>query len=200
MNFFQNRIQLKKQNITYNASFPIIMATLALMILGLALSPLLKVKLLPDRALPSVTVYYNYNGANAVVADSEVTSKLEAIFSNLAGMVAMKSRTGEGNGALTLEMEKGSDMDAVRFEVSMLIRQVYPQLPQGVSYPQIQVSRPDEEERVEQLMTLVLNGPDNHQLGNLAEHEVKPALSLIDGVYDVQISGFTPLQWELPGC
>lgn len=182
----------------YFASFPIIMATLALLILGIALSPLLKVKLLPDRALPSITVYYNYNGANAVVADSEVTSKLEAIFSNLAGMVAMKSRTGDGNGAVTLEMEKGSDMDAVRFEVSMLIRQVYPQLPQGVSYPQIQVSRPDEEERVEQLMTLVLNGPgNNRQLGNLAEHEVKPALSLIDGVYEVQISGYRPLQREL---
>jgi len=189
---------LKKIYADYNASFPNIMATLALMILGLALSPLLKVKLLPDRALPSVTVYYNYNGANAVVADSEVTSKLEAIFSNLAGMVAMKSRTGEGNGAVTLEMEKGSDMDAVRFEVSMLIRQVLPGLPQGVSYPQIQVSRPDEQDRVEQLITLVLNGPgNNRQLGNLAEHKVKPVLSLIDGVYDVQVSGFTPLQWEL---
>ncbi len=46
------------------------MAPLVLMLLGKALSPLLKVKLLPDRALPSVTVYYNYNGANAVVADS----------------------------------------------------------------------------------------------------------------------------------
>ena len=63
------------------------MATIALMILGLALSPLLKVKLLPDRSLPSVSVYYNYGGANAVVVDSEVTSPLEAIFSNLEGLL-----------------------------------------------------------------------------------------------------------------
>jgi hypothetical protein len=131
------------------------MATLALMILGLALSPLLKVKLLPDRALPSVTVYFNYKGANAVVVDSEVTSRLEGIFSNLGGLVNMRSRTADGSGDIILEMEKEADMDAVRFEVSMLIRQVFPELPQGVGYPQIQVSRPDKEERVEQLMHLI---------------------------------------------
>src|SRR6056297_1341357 len=117
------------------------MATLALMLLGMALSPLLKLKLLPDRSLPAVTVYYSYGGANAVVADSEVTSRLEAVFSNLEGMVNMRSRTADGNGNITLEMEKGADMDAVRFEVSMLIRQVFPELPAGVSYPQIRVSR-----------------------------------------------------------
>lgn len=117
------------------------MAILALMLLGVALSPLLKVKLLPDRSLPSVTVYYSYGGANAVVVDSEVTSRLEAIFSNLEGMVNMRSRTGNGTGDITMEMEKGSDMDAVRFGVSMLIRQVYPELPAGVGYPQIRVSR-----------------------------------------------------------
>jgi len=77
------------------------MATLALMILGLALSPLLKVKLLPDRSLPSVSVYYSYGGANAVVVDSEVTSPLEAIFSNLEGLVKLNSRTGDGNGNIT---------------------------------------------------------------------------------------------------
>jgi hypothetical protein len=61
------------------------------MILDFALSPLLKVKLMPDRALPSVTVYYNYSGANAVVADSEVTSKLEANFPKLSGKLNNKT-------------------------------------------------------------------------------------------------------------
>ena len=76
------RTPLKKQNIIQSASYSIIMATLALMILGLALSSLLKVKLLPDRSLPSVSVSYSYGGASAVVVDSEVTSRLEAVFSS----------------------------------------------------------------------------------------------------------------------
>ena len=182
----------------YTTSFPLIMAFLALMILGLALSPLLKVKLLPDRTLPSVTVSYSYGGANAVVVDSEVTSRLEGIFSTLEGLIKMASRTGDGNGSISLEMGKGTDMDAVRFGVSTLIRQVYPELPPGVAYPQIRVSRPDGEERVEQLMSLVLNGPGNRwELGRLAETEVKPVLSLIEEVYDVQVSGYNPLRREL---
>jgi multidrug efflux pump subunit AcrB len=56
----------------------------------------------------------------------------------------------------------------------------------------IQVSRPGEEQRVEQLI------PGNRrELGRLAESEVKPALSLIEGVYDVQLSGYNPLRREL---
>ena len=174
------------------------MATIALMILGLAISPLLKVKLLPDRSLPSISVSYSYGGANAVVVDSEVTSRLEAIFSSLEGLVKLNSRTGDGNGNITLEMEKDADMDAVRFEVSMLIRQVYPELPAGVSYPQIRVARPDEKERIEHLMSLILNGPGNPwDLGQVAETTVKPTLSVINGIVDVSVSGYNPLQWEL---
>lgn len=189
---------MKINTLFKQSSYPLIMATIAMMILGLALSPLLKVKLLPDRSLPSVLVYYNYGGANAVVVDSEVTSRMEAIFSNLEGLVKQSSRTGDGNGSITLEMEKEADMDAVRFEVSMLIRQIYPELPKGVSYPQIRVSRPDEEERVEQLMSLILNGPGNRwEVGQVAETSIKPTLALIDGVFDVRVSGYTPLQWEL---
>ena len=187
-----------KQLAYKNVSFPIIMATIALMILGLALAPLLKVKLLPDHRLPSVSIYYGYEGANAVVVDSEVTSPMEAIFSNVEGLVKLHSRTGDGNGAITLELDKEADMDAVRFEVSMLIRQIYAELPSGLSYPQIRVSRPDEEERVEQLMSLILNGPGNRwEVGQVAETVLKPKLSLISGVHEINVSGYTPLRWEL---
>jgi hypothetical protein len=34
------------------------------------------------------------------------------------------SKTGDGNGRITLQMDQHADMDAVRFEVSTLIRQV----------------------------------------------------------------------------
>lgn len=168
------------------------------MILGLAVTPLLKVKLMPDRSLPSVSVSYSMRGANAVVVDSEVTSKLEGIFSNLSGLMKLRSRTGDGHGSITLQMEKDVDMDAVRFEVSTLIRQVYPELPPGVGYPRIQVSRPDDEARVEQLMSLSLNGPGQRwEVGGVVENSIKPALSLIDGVHEVRILGYTPLEWEL---
>ncbi len=187
-----------KKNIINTASFPLIMGFTALMILGLAVTPLLKVKLMPDRSLPSVSIFYSMRGANAVVVDSEVTSKLEGVFSNLSGLMKLRSRTGDGSGSITLQMEKEADMDAVRFEVSTLIRQVYPKFPSGVGYPHIRVSRPDEEDRVEQLMSLTLNGPGRRwEVGGVAENSIKPALSLIDGVHEVHISGYTPMEWEL---
>jgi len=121
---------LKTRFIFLTASFPILMSCLALMILGLALSPLLKVKLLPDRSLPSVSVSYSYGGERGN-GHQLGDPLLEAAFSRLEGLVKLRSRTGDGNGAITLEMEEEAEMDAVRFEVSTLIRQVYPQLPAG---------------------------------------------------------------------
>jgi multidrug efflux pump subunit AcrB len=169
------------------------MATIALMILGIAITPLLKVKLLPDRSLPSISVYYSLPGANAIVVDSELTSKLEGIFSNVDGLQKLRSRTGAGNGTITLDIAKDADMDAVRFEVSTLVRQVYPDLPLGASYPQIRVSRPDEEERVEQLLSFTLNGPGNRwEIGQLAEELIKPTLAVIEGVNNVQLVVILP--------
>jgi multidrug efflux pump subunit AcrB len=187
-----------RRSIYKPTSFPIIMATLALMLLGVAMVPLLKVKLMPDRSLPSVSVHYSYGGANAVVVDSEVTTKLEGIFSRLEGLEKLSSRTGDGYGSISLEIDKEADMDAVRFEVATLIRQVYPELPDGVGYPQLRVSRPDEEQRIEQLMSITLNGPgQQRQVGQIAESVIKPRLSLIEGIHEVQVSGYTPMVWEL---
>ena len=69
--------KMKNKNFIISSSFPFIMAFLALMILGMALSPMLKVKLLHDRTLPLVTVSNSYGGANTLVVDSEVTSGQE---------------------------------------------------------------------------------------------------------------------------
>jgi multidrug efflux pump subunit AcrB len=114
---------LKTRFIFLTASFPILLSCLAL-------SPLLKVELLPDRSLPSVSVSYSYGGERGN-GHQLGDPLLEAAFSRLEGLVKLRSRTGDGNGAITLEMEEEAEMDAVRFEVSTLIRQVYPQLPAG---------------------------------------------------------------------
>jgi multidrug efflux pump subunit AcrB len=62
----------KKKNIIQTTSYPLIMATIALMILGLVLSPLLKVKLLPDCSLPSVSVYPCSSGYTQQVTKADV--------------------------------------------------------------------------------------------------------------------------------
>ncbi len=178
--------------------FQLIITFGVLIVIGLVLSPLLKVKLMPSRDLPSVILSYSYPAASALVVDSEVTTKQEGLFSNLTGLQKLTSKTGDGNGRITLKMDENADMDAVRFEVSTLIRQIYSKLPPEVSYPRVQVSGLEDEERAEQLMVLTMNGPDRRwEVGKVAEETVKERLSLIDGVYSVYIGGYSSLQWNL---
>ncbi len=114
---------MKTNNTT--SPFTIITTFIVLSIIGFAAMPLLNLRLYPGRSKPSVSVSYNMHGANAVVEDGEVTSKLEGLLSRVTGLKNLSSRTSAGSGWINMEMDKNTDMDAVRFEVAALIRQVY---------------------------------------------------------------------------
>ncbi len=180
------------------SSFTLIATFIALAIIGLALAPLLNLRLYPGRSKPAVTVSYQVQGANAVVIDSEVTSRLEGLFSRIAGLKKLTSGTSAGSGWITLEMDEQSDMDAVRFEVATLIRQAYPSLPDNVSYPEIRVNRPDVEEKAETLISFTLNGPgSNSEIGNYANEHLVPGLSEIQGVNGVYVYGANTRRFDL---
>jgi multidrug efflux pump subunit AcrB len=87
MNFYSS--QYSKEKLMSKAhqisAFSIITAFVGLAIIGLALTPLLNLRLYPGRSKPNVTVSYQMKGANAVVIDSEVTSRLKGFFPGLRG-------------------------------------------------------------------------------------------------------------------
>ncbi len=161
--------------------------------------PLLNLRLYPGRSKPSVSVSYNMHGANAVVVDGEVTSKLEGLLSRVTGLKNLSSRTSAGSGWINMEMDKSTDMDAVRFEVAALIRQVYPSLPSNVSYPQIRVNRPDDEdEKTETLLTFTFNGPGNNSsIGDYASDYIVPVISEIPNIHAVHVYGANPRRIDL---
>ena len=175
---------------TYFSSFTIIVTFIVLSIVGIALLPFLNLRMYPGRAKPTITVRFQMHGANAMVIDSEVTSKLEGALSRVEGLQKITSRTSSGSGWITLEMDKQSDMDAVRFEVSTLVRQIYPSLPENVDYPNISVNRPEDEEKAETLINFTLSGPgSDSDMGAYAKEQIVPGLADIEGVYSVNVYG-----------
>ena len=138
------------------------------------------------------------SGANAIVVDNEVTSKLEGALSRINGLVKLKSRTWGGGGRLTLRLDKDVDIDAVRFEVSTVIRQLYTRLPVGVGYPRINSTGGQDEDRPERLMSFTLTGLDsNPVVGDWAEKHLVPAFSEVEGIQEVYVYGAFPYEWEL---
>lgn len=181
------------------SSFSIISTFIVFSIIGFTLIPMLNLRLYPNKSKPSITVVFNMKGANAVVIDSEVTSRLEGILSRIEGVKRISSRTSSGRGSISLVMDKNVDIDAIRFEVTTLIRQIYPTLPSTVSYPTLRVNHPDEDnEKVETLLIFSFNGPGNRsKIGDYANEYIVPQIAEIQDIHSVYVYGSYPHQVDL---
>lgn len=174
------------------SSFTLIVTFVCLSLVGLALMPLLPVKLSPSSTMPGLTVSFSMPGNSSRVIEAEVTSKLEGMLSRVNGIRNIYSTSDNGSGSLRIELDKHADMDATRFEVSTLIRQLWSQLPDGVSYPTISAQRSDEQAS-RPFMTFTLNAPATPiVIQQYGEEKIKPLLAALKGVYKVELSGATP--------
>lgn len=179
------------------SSFTLIVTFVCLSLIGVVLLPLLPVKLAPSRNLPGLTVWFSMPGNSSLVIESEVTSKLESMLARVKGIRSVYSTSDNGSGSVTLDLDKHADMDAIRFEVSTIIRQTWPQLPNGVSYPQITARRSDDKAS-RPFMTYTLNAPSNPiVIQRYAEENIKPVLGQLKGIYKVELNGATPMEWQL---
>lgn len=178
-------------------AFTVIVAFICLALIGLALSPLLPVKLNPSRALPGFTVRFNMPGTSARVVEMQATSKLESMLARIKGIKKMHSTSGNGWGNITIELDKHADVDVVRFEASTIIRQTWSQLPDGVTYPYIRMKMSDEGAS-RPFMTFTLNAPSSPILiQQFAEEHIKTRLGQIAGIYRIDVTGATPMEWRL---
>ena len=179
------------------SSFTLIVTFVCLSLIGVVLVPLLPVKLAPSHTLPGLTVSFSMPGNSSRVIEAEVTSKLEAMMARVKGIRKVNSTSDNGSGSISLELDKHADIDVTRFEVSTIIRQTWPQLSEGVSYPQISTRRSDDKAS-RPFITYTLNAPANPILiQQYAEENIKPVLGQLKGIYKVELNGATPMEWQL---
>ena len=167
-----------------------------LVIGGLSLAPLTSFKFLPSRTLPSITVSYMWPNISGRVIEMQVTGPLEGAFSTVRGIREIESSSYRGGGWIRITYDRTADMDAARFEIAALIRQVYPKLPEGVSRPLLTLNRPDDSETA--LLTYTINANTTvYTIGRYAEDVVKRRLADIPGIYSINIDGMLPFEWNL---
>ena len=178
-------------------SFPVLIYFIGLSLVGLCLIPWLSVKLAPSLTLPQLSISYSMPGQSPRVIESSVTSKIEAMISRISGITNIKSNSSNSNGQIVLSIDKKANMDAIRFEISTAIRQLWPLLPKGVSYPEVRAWYSDSRAS-SPLLTYTLNAPGtpNHIL-QYAETHIRPQLTRLEGISAINISGATPMEWLL---
>ncbi|MDR1357054.1 MAG: efflux RND transporter permease subunit [Tannerellaceae bacterium] len=177
--------------------FSVILAFVCVALAGIAFIPLLPVKLEPSYTLPRLSIRYDMPNHSSRVIEMEVTSRLEAMLTRINGIREITSTSGNGWGIITLEMDKHANIDAARFEASTIIRQAWPAMPEGMSYPVLEMSRPDDKES-RPFMSYTINAAATPILiQRFAENRIKPRLAGIAGIYRADITGATPMEWQL---
>ncbi|MDR1594457.1 MAG: efflux RND transporter permease subunit [Prevotellaceae bacterium] len=180
------------------SSFSIILSFACLMIIGIFLIPKLPVKLNPSRQLPEVNIMFSMPGQSARVVEMEVTSKVEAMMNRVKGVRGVNSLSFTGRGRVTVKLSKHVDPDIARFEISTIIRQMWPSLPQGVSYPYIYMSGTTSNESVQPYLRYTVNAPFSPvQIQEYINDNLKPKLSEIHGIDRIDVSGASRMIYRL---
>jgi len=179
------------------SSFSVILVFVCLTIIGIIFIPKLTVKVAPSQMLPSITVRFSMSGSAPIVVEREATSKLEAMFSRMRGLRKITSVSGNGNGRITLQFDKHANIDISRFEVSTIIRQAWPLLPDNVSYPSISVSRSDNNSNKPFLNYSIISPASPKIIQDYVEHNIKNKLARTEGISQINVSGAKQMVWEL---
>ncbi len=184
----------KKQE--YVSAFTINVIFIVFVIIGLSLLPFIPVKLHPGKSLAMLTIDYYYPHATPEIVENDVTSKIERVLQTVKGIEAVRSSSGEGWGNIELDISKGMDKQFVKFQVLTLIRQIYPLLPEAVSYPVLQHSQGENKKK--QMMRYSFNGDvDSYELYTYLRDHIRPSLQRVPEIYKIDILGSTPYHWQI---
>lgn len=167
---------------------------LALSLLGAAFIPRLPVAFTPDYALPGLQLHYSLPNASPEIVEQQATAPLENALSQISGIREIKSSSGYKKGNISLSFQPGIDLDFKKFEVSALIRQLYPRLPQGLSYPLIEPQREEDSEESPLLIYNITAPEAAYQIQELSDKVLRQMLLQLQGIEDVQLHGAEPQQ------
>jgi multidrug efflux pump len=150
----------------------------------------LPVEQYPSVAPPSLTLSYNYTGADAETLDRNVTAVIEKELNGIAGFLYMSSTSrANGTGQIVLTFQSGTDLNVARSLVQDRLNRVEPRLPQAVQQLGIQIS----DNSSGFLMLVAMYSTDKSmsalEVGNYASTMVVNELRRVPGVGNVQLFG-----------
>ena len=178
-------------------SFTLLITFVCLSLVGLSLVGKLSVKLFPTQVLPSMSVSFSLPGHASRVVEAEVTSRLEGLLSRIEGVKGISSTSSDGHGSINISFDKHTDIAHARYEASTLIRQVWSELPAGTTYPQIHVGHTEEQATSPFLTYTIHSQSSASEIEHYVDEHVRPRLASIKGISSIELSGVSPMEWQL---
>src|SRR5262245_34339900 len=168
-------------------SIAVLMASLAVALLGFVALGRLPIDLFPNINLPIINIGTQYTGAGVLDIEKTVTYPIEKAVSAVSDVKFVDSRSRQGLSTVRLWMNWGADVTNGQVEVIQRIQQILNSLPSGIKQPFI--LRFDLSNIPVCLVTVSGGGLDERQLYDLAYNTIEPQLERLNGVASASVDG-----------
>src|SRR2546425_179971 len=165
----------------------ILMASLAIVLLGATSLGRMPIDLFPNINYPSLRIGTIYKGASAQDVERTVTYPIEKAVSAVANVRYVESRSRQGFSVVTVQFAWGADVDAGLTEVMQRIQAILSTLPAGVQQPFI--LKFDLSNIPVCILTASGGGLDERALYDLAYNTIEPQIERLPGVASANVDG-----------
>lgn len=159
-------------------------------LLAAASFAVISVELSPPSELPELHLNAQWPGASAFTVESEVTRPLESLVQQLDHVTSIRSQTREGRAELVVQFDAEAHIGLLEVELNERVHQHYEIMPEGVLWPVIQRSVPEELADLAGFLSYRLYGDRRPgELREYAQVRLQKALLAVVGIKDVQLKG-----------
>jgi len=113
------------------------MITLIVVVIGLVSLSRLRIDLLPEVELPTLTVRTEYEGASPEVVERLVTQIVEEIIATVPGIKEMTSISSEGRSTVRVSFAWGTNLDLAAQDVQATLEDEISELPEDIVRPRV---------------------------------------------------------------
>ncbi|MBS4010652.1 MAG: efflux RND transporter permease subunit, partial [Roseovarius sp.] len=165
-------------------------ASLLIVIFGVAALRSIPVRELPDVDNAVVTVTTTYRGAAPEVIDTDITETVEGAIASISGIRTISSESRQGRSRVTIEFETSVDIDVAANDVRDAVGRVRGDLPEEADEPQVVKSDADADPVMRVAVTS--DRMTTAEITDYIDRFVVDRFSTLDGVANVDVIGAQP--------
>ncbi|WP_205944615.1 efflux RND transporter permease subunit [Pelagibius litoralis] len=166
-------------------------ASLLIIVFGIAALTQLPVRELPDIDAAIVSVRTEYTGAAPEIVDTDITEVLEGSIAGISGVKTISSQSRRGRSTVTIEFEVGRSIDEAANDVRDAVARVRAELPEDVEEPQVIKNDAD----ADPVMRLAVVNPNMtpDEITDYVDRYVVDRLATVPGVASIDLYGDRPM-------
>ena len=166
------------------------MLLVSVLVLGGLAWARLPLAFLPEVDVPFISIQIPYPNSNPAQVEKEITRPVEEVLSTLSRVRKLSSTSTADGASLQLEFQWGEDLDVVRMQVSEVMEQVKPELPEGARQVLIYSFNTSDIPVIQG--RIAAPGVDLSQNYDLLEARVINRIRRVPGVARVDLNGVEP--------